>query len=108
MRLKSTILALLIGLSLVSLACSKSDGTATNMSDDDKHKLVQAAAITQDATTIMQMTKALGLADANGQPTPAFDKFRKDHIDWGMKNVAWVQEYSDQAKAKEYVKSHMP
>ena len=108
MKRKSTIISLVIALTLVNFACSKSGGSAANMSDDDKHKLFQAAAITQDAPTIMQMTKALGLTDSNGQPTPAFDKFRKDHIDWGMKNVAWVQEYSDQAKAKEYVKSHMP
>jgi hypothetical protein len=108
MKRKSTIIAMLIALSLVSFACSKSGGSAANMSDDDKHKLFQAAGVTQDAPTIMQVTKALGLTDSSGQMTPAFQQFTKDHMEWGKKNMAWAQEYSDPNKAKEYVKSHMP
>jgi hypothetical protein len=78
------------------------------MSDDDKHKLFQAAGITQDAQTIIQVSKALGLVDSNGAPTPAMDQFTKDHYTWATKNASWIQEYADQAKAKDYVKSHMP
>ncbi|MDT5123429.1 MAG: hypothetical protein QOC96_2911 [Acidobacteriota bacterium] len=108
MKRKSTIISLVIALTLVSFACSKSGGSAANLSDDDKHKLFQAAGITQDPATIMQVTKALGLTDSSGQPTPAMDQFIKDHGEWGRKNLAWAQEYSDPNKAKEYVKSHMP
>lgn len=106
MRLKSTIVALLVALSLVSLACSKSGGA--NMSDEDKHKLFQAAGVTGDPALITEVSQKLGLIDSSGRPTSDFEKFTKDHIDWGMKNADWAKEYSDKAKARDYVKSHMP
>lgn len=105
MRIKSTIVALLIGLTILSLSCGKS---AANMSDDDKHKLFQAASITGDPTLILEAYKKMELVDSNGQPTPAFEPFTKTHMDWAIKNAAWVQEHNDQNKAREYVKSHMP
>ena len=108
MRLKSTIVALLLGLSLISLACSKSGGSAGSLSDDDKHKLFQAAAMSGDPQLAVEASQKLGLIDSGGKPTADFEKFSKDHIDWGAKNTAWVQEYADKAKAKEYAKSHMP
>lgn len=105
MKRKSTIIALLIALTVISIACSKS---AANMSEDDKHKLFQAAGVTRDNALILEVVQKIGLADSSGQPTAIMQQFVKDHIDWGMKNVAWVTEYNDPAKAKEYVKSHMP
>jgi hypothetical protein len=107
MRLKSTLVALLIGLSLFGAACSKSGGSATNMSEDDKHKLFQAAGITQDTDLIKEVITKLGLGDVTA-PNENGQKFVKEHMDWAMKNAAWVQEYSDKNKAREYVKSHMP
>lgn len=109
MKLKSTILALLIGLTLISLACGNSAGNASeNMSDDDKHKLFQAASITGEPTLILEAYKKMGLVDAGGKPTPAFEPFTKTHMDWAIKNAAWVQEHNDRNRAREYVKSHMP
>ena len=108
MRLKSTIIALLFALSLVSLACSKSGAPGASMSDDDKHKLFQAAAMTGDTALVLEVNKKIGLLDSSGRPTADMEKFTKDHIDWGLKNADWVKEYADKAKAKEYVNSHMP
>jgi len=108
MKFKSTIIALLIGLSLIGAACSKSGGgSAGNMSDDDKHKLFQAAAMSQDMALVVKVTQKLGLADSNGQPTSTLQDFTKAHIEWGKANASWVMEYSTPEKAKEYVNSHM-
>jgi len=107
MKFKSTIVALLIGLSLISAACSKSGGSAANMSDDDKHKLFQAAGMSGDPDLIKDVVTKLGLGDATA-PSETGKKFIDEHVSWAMKNAAWVQEYSDKAKAKEYAKSHMP
>src|SRR5690349_6756546 len=105
MKFKSTIVALLIGLSLLGAACSKS---AANMSEDDKHKLFQAAGMTQDATLIAQVTQKLVLIDSSGQTTAAVNDFTKAHIEWGLKNADWVKENNTPEKAKAYVNSHMP
>src|ERR1051325_1083941 len=107
MKFKSTIVALLIGLSLIGAACSKSGGSAANMSDDDKHKLFQAAGMTQDPELIKEAVVKTGLGDASA-PNESGQKFINEHINWAMKNAAWVKEYTDKDKAREYVKSHMP
>lgn len=108
MRFKTTIVALLIGLSLIGAACSKSGGSAAGMSEDDKHKLFQAAGASQDYKLIADVTQKLGLVDSKGQPTPAFQDFTKAHYEWATKNSQWIMENSTPEKAKAYVTSHMP
>jgi hypothetical protein len=108
MRRKSTIIALVLGLSLFGLACSKSGTAVANMSEDDKHKLFQAVGITQDTALILEASKKMGLVDSNNQPTPAMEPFVKAHYEWAMKNVDFVKEHMTKDKAMEYAKSHMP
>jgi hypothetical protein len=108
MRFKSTILALLIGLSLVSLACSKSDGTATNMSDDEKYKLVFAAAKSGDPALMETVAKKLGFVNPDGTQSEASKKFMAGGPAWGAKNEAFAKEVDTPEKAKAYVNSHMP
>ena len=107
MRRKSTILSLVIGLTLFGMACSKSNSVA-NMSDDDKHRLFQAAGVTQDPALIMEVSKKLGLADSSGQVTPAMDAFIKAHYDWAPRNMDFIKGILTKEKAMEYAKSHMP
>src|SRR3954471_24783302 len=108
MKVKSTIVALLIGLSLIGAACGKSGGSAANLSDDDKHKLFQAAGASQDPNLIAQVTQKLGLVDSNGQPSAAFQDLTKAHYEWATKNTQWIMENSTPDKAKAYATSHMP
>ena len=107
MKRKSTILALIIGLTLFGMACSKSE-TVANMSEDDKHKLFQAVGITQDTALILEASRKMGLADSSGQPTPAMEPFIKAHYEWATKNIDFVKEHMTKEKALAYVKSHMP
>ncbi|MDT4952306.1 MAG: hypothetical protein QOJ02_444 [Acidobacteriota bacterium] len=107
MKRKSTLVALIIGLTLLSIACSKS-GTATNMSDDDKYKLVYAAAMTKDPAIMTDVAKKLQLVNSDGTPSDASKKFIEGGREWGQKNVAFAQEVNTPEKAKDYVKSHMP
>ena len=78
------------------------------MSNDDKHKLYQAAINTRDSRLIQQVTQTLGLSDSNGSLTPAFAPFVKEHADWASKNFDFVKQFTAPEKAKEYVNSHLP
>ncbi|HEX8890756.1 MAG TPA: hypothetical protein VF779_16520 [Pyrinomonadaceae bacterium] len=93
---------------LFCLACSKSGGSAASLSNDDKHKLYQAAINARDVKLLQQVTEAIGLSDAKGSKTPAFDPFIKEHTEWSSKNFDFVKENLDPDKAKEYVQSHLP
>ncbi len=113
MKRKSTIIALLIGLSLFGAACGGGGGSSAgaSMSDDDKHKLYQAGVLTS-LETAMEVAKKLGLTDSDGKPTPAFRTFNAEHSTWLSKNPSFMPPTPDQAadkkKAKEYVDAHTP
>lgn len=100
--------AFVIAIILLALACGKSGGSAASLSGDDRHKLYQAAINTRDSKLIEQVTRTVGLADANGAPTPDFAPFVKEHADWAAKNFDFVKEYLVPEKAKEYVNDHLP
>ena len=107
MKLKSTIIALVIGLSLFGLAC-KSGTAVANMSEDDKHKIFQAVSMTRDLKLAEEVFKKIGLIDSSGQPTPAYDPFLKAHPDWAKKNTDFIKEHMTPEQARAYVDSHMP
>jgi hypothetical protein len=107
MRRKSTIIALLIGLTVFGAACSKGTAVA-NMSEDDKHKLFQAVGITQEPALIIEASQKMGLADSSGNPTPAMEPFLKSHYEWATKNVDFVKEHMTKETAKEYATKNMP
>ncbi len=108
MKSKSTIIALAIWLSFISLACSKSGGSAGNMSNDDRHRLYQAVGMTKDPALALEVMQRMGLVDPTGKPTQAMEPFLKEHNNWAMKNADFVNENSDPERAKAYVKSHLP
>ena len=59
---------------------------STSMSEDDKHKLFQAAGITGDANLIQRVLKKIGYMDESGTPATGYDQFVRDHAAWAIKN----------------------
>lgn len=82
--------------------------TGSSMSDDDRHRLFQAAAATQDHELTRRVWRRLGLLEANGSPSDEYQAFMKEHIGWVFRNASWVQTISDPEKARAYVDEHMP
>ena len=81
--------------------------TSSSYSDDDKHKLFQAASMTQDADVVQKVVKKLGLFKANGTPADDYPQFIKDHIIWGTRNAAFIESLNTPEKAKAYVDEHL-
>jgi len=79
---------------------------SSNYSDDEKHKLFQAVGITRDNALIVDVAEKIGISDSTGNPNSSFQPFIKEHFNWAVKNAAWVQEYRDPQKAREYVMEH--
>lgn len=77
------------------------------MSEDDRHKLFQAATTTQDNEVLKKVGKKLGLLDANGDPGKTYSEFVKDHVVWIFKNTDWIAEYNTPEKARAYVDKHI-
>jgi hypothetical protein len=86
---------------------SNRSSTSSSMSDDDKHKLFQAAAASRDASLTRRVSEKLGLLDANGSPSEEYAPFFKDHIAWIFKNSAFMQTINTPEKARAYAEEHI-
>jgi hypothetical protein len=77
------------------------------MSDDDRHKLFQAASMTQDQDLIQRVAKKIGLVKADGTSSDESAQFAKDHIAWAISNVEFIRSVSTPESARAYVDAHL-
>jgi hypothetical protein len=78
------------------------------MSDDDKHKLYQAANMTGDTELIRRVSVKLGLMNDDFSPGDEYAGFLKDHITWAFQNTDFIQSLNSKEKAVAYVNEHFP
>jgi hypothetical protein len=84
-----------------------STSSSSSMSNDDRHKLFQAAGITKDSELIQKVMKKIGLMDASGVPTDEYGQFVKDHISWAINNVSFINSVNTPESARAYVDAHL-
>jgi hypothetical protein len=77
------------------------------MSDDDRHKLFQAGASSQDAQLNRKVWDKLGFLKADGTPNDKYGAFLKEHFVWLFRNTDFMQTIDTPAKAREYVNEHI-
>ena len=82
-------------------------GNSSSLSEDNRHKLFQAASTTHDNELMKKVNKKLGLLDADGNPGKTYAEFIKDHVVWIFKNTDWIAEYNTPEKARTYVDQHI-
>jgi len=86
---------------------SNSSSSSSSLSDDDKHKLFQAAAATNDATLTRRVWAKLGFLKPDGSPNDEYGPFVKEHIGWIFKNTSFIQSINTPEKARAYVEAHL-
>jgi hypothetical protein len=77
--------------------------TTRTYTEDEKHRLFQAVGITGDDDLIIEVAYNIGITDARGKQNENFEPFRQAHLEWARRNMDWVKEYKDKAKARAYV-----
>ena len=77
---------------------------ASSMSEDDKHKLFQAAGITRDSQLILKVLTKIGFPTGTGEE---YEKFSKEHFSWAMKNLEFIQSVNTPEKGRAYVEAHI-
>ncbi len=85
---------------------SESDlsSSSSSMSDDDRHKLFQAAGVTRDSALIMRVLTRIGFPSGTGE---GYEEFVRAHMAWAMKNLSFIQSVSTPEKARAYVDEHI-
>ena len=90
-------------------ANSNSSNTSTNsISDDDKHKLYQAASMTGDTELLRRVSVKIGLMDEDYTPGDNYQTFIAEHVGWALRNSAFIQSINTPEKARAYVNDHFP
>jgi hypothetical protein len=77
---------------------------SSSMSEDDKHKLYQAAGMTKDNLLMLRVIRKVGLGDGTGSE---HQQFIKEHFAWAMKNISFIQSMNSPEAARAYVDAHI-
>jgi hypothetical protein len=88
---------------------STTSSRSASMTDDEKHRLFQAASMTDDQEIIKKVNIKIGIAKADGTPNDKYVGFATNHLFvWALdsKNTDFINEISDEEKAKAYVQAH--
>lgn len=91
-----------------STSTSGSSGSAASMSEDAKHRLYQAAAMTGDSELLQRVSVKLGLMSEDYTPGDNYQQFLWEHAKWVFRNGDFLQSIDTQEKARAYVDEHMP
>ncbi len=86
---------------------TNSNSSTSSLSDDDKHKLFQAAGMTRDNELIQKVLHKLGFLTADNTVSDDYAPFVKGHMDWATKNYRFIQSVNSVEKARAYVDEHM-
>jgi hypothetical protein len=78
------------------------------MSDDDKHRLYQAASMTGDPEMLRRVSVKLGLMNADFTTSDRYLDFIKDHVSWALRNGEFISSLDSKEKAAAYVNEHFP
>lgn len=90
-----------------SNSSNSSSTDVSSMSDDDKHKLYYAAAMTGEGEVVRRVSVKLGLMDDDFTPGPGYEKFVREHIGWAIRNTDFIQSVNTPEKARAYVNEHL-
>lgn len=85
---------------------SNTSRSSSTMSDDDKHKLLQAAGRANDSELLQKALRKLGFITDTGV-SDDYAQFLKDHAAWGLRNTDFVRSVNTPAAARAYVNEHI-
>jgi hypothetical protein len=91
-----------------SNSSNSSSTSSSSMSEDDKHKLYQAAGMTGDTEVIRRVSVKIGLMDEDYTPGDNYQKFVEEHVSWAIRNTDFIQSINTADKARAYINEHFP
>ena len=77
------------------------------MSDDDKHKLYQAALIVGEQELLRRVSVKIGIMDDDFTPGDNYQEFVVEQVSWAIRNTEFTSTINTPAKARAYINEHM-
>jgi predicted PurR-regulated permease PerM len=85
---------------------SNTSNSSSTMSEDDKHKLLQAAGMANDNDLMPKVLRKLGFITDAGV-SDDYAQFIKDHASWAQRNIAFINSMRQSGAALAYVNEHL-
>ncbi len=86
---------------------SSSSTSDSSTSEDDQHKLYQAAGMTGDAELVRRVSVKIGIMDSDYSPGSKYQEFLTEHIEWAIRNTDFIRSLNTPEKARAYVNDNM-
>jgi len=86
---------------------SSSSSSSGDYSEDEKHKLFQAAAMTADLELQRRVWVKIGIVDDDYTPGSKYEEFITAHGPWSIRNYQWVASMDSPEKGRDYVNEHL-
>ena len=90
-----------------NLNSRSTNSNSSSLSEDEKHRLFQAAGATKDNELINRALRKMEFVKPDGSVSADYQKFLIEHIRWGMKNISFVNSVNTPEKARAYVEAHL-
>ncbi|HKO97507.1 MAG TPA: hypothetical protein VJU86_10965 [Pyrinomonadaceae bacterium] len=84
---------------------TNTSSSSSTMSEDAKHRLYQAAGVTQDTELILRVLRKIGLGDGEGDDHKVV--FVEAHKKWAKTNTRFIVSVLTPEKARAYVMEHI-
>ena len=84
------------------------NSSSSEMSDEDKHRLYQAASMTGDPEMLRRVSVKLGLMNSDFTTSDRYLSFVRDHVSWALRNGEFISSLDTKEKAAAYVNDHFP
>ena len=90
-----------------NLNSRSTNSNSSSLSEDQKHRIFQAAGATKDNELINRVLRNLDFVKPDGSVSADYQKFLSEHIRWGMKNISFINSVNTPEKARAYVDAHL-
>ena len=87
---------------------NSSSASTSSISEDDKHKLYQAAVMSGDQDLIQRVMVKIGLMQKDYTPNPNYQTFLGEHVSWALRNRDFIVSLNTPDKARDYVNQNLP
>ncbi len=90
-----------------SSSSNSSSSSSDDYTEDEKHKLFQAAAMTADLELQRRVWVKIGIVDDDFTPGTKYAEFIDAHGPWSIRNYQWVASMDSPEKGRTYVNEHL-
>lgn len=87
-----------------NLNTNSNSSSSSTMSEDDKHKLFQAAGASKDHQIMLRMLTKIGFPTGT---EAGYTDFVKAHFPWAKSNLEFMETVNTPAKARAYFEAHI-